>query len=687
MNKPRGTRVALYVRTSKAGAEEERQVAAAGAWTARHGLALSRTYRDLGGKRHESKDPKRRAGFARLLADVRAGLWDIVLVEEQSRFGALGREFDYYMHIFEEASCELWAATADRCLSAPDVASVVLSAVAAAGNRTEVEQLATRTLGGKLSGAREGRYQGGPIPYGMAIQARTPAGVPVWTLETADDGRRVQVFADGREHWHDEKFLPGSRQVRGEDGKRRRAEALFLVPTRLFPGRLEVVRQIARWYLDEHVSPGTIARRLNDSRRLPPGGRPWWWGLVARVLRTPYAGRACYGRRTRHRYATIEAGVPALSPGKGKLLANPREQWVWSEEPVYEPVIDVATQEAIWAKLAAEEGQPRKTRSPEYVLSGLVVCGNCGKVASGMPIRREGRKFRRVYRCADYARYKGASPRGCKPLDVDQEDLLAIVGRWIDETGRTLELATDAGEDGLLRALFDQRSGLKRELAGLRAAMEGWLADSLAEVMDLDELPGSGAGDLLDLHGWAWHGASARTRARLAELDAEHEKWFDLLARMPTEGTRQKAAARLREIEEEAGRIRRATETNPGREFRRLLVELQRTQATLARARRELSGDEPRKVAAALRGLIARLIINWTLVDKGGRRVARIDSVTIRPVEGEAAVVDGVGELCMPRRSRRPRSPIYSDGPAPSASRWQRSPRPRSWPPRGSMTS
>lgn len=517
----------------------------------------------------------------------------------------------------------------------------MLPAVGAAGNRTEVQQLATRTLGGKLTAARAGRYQGGPISFGGAIQARSEAGMILWTLETAEDGRRVQVFPDGREHWHDRSYVPGARQVREPDGRRRRAEQLFVVPTRMFPGRLETIRQIARWYLDEHLGPGAIAERLNALKRFPPGGRPFWWALVERVLRTPWTGHACYGRRTRHRYATIKGGVPSLSAGKGKLREKPRGEWVWSDERIFEPpVLDTATQEAIWSRLDADKAGPRRGRAPEYVLSTVVVCGRCGKVASGMFINRKGRKPKRVYRCADYSRYKENSPKGCSPLDVDQEILLAVVRGWLEETGRTLEEVTAEGESGLLRALYDERAAARGGLARLREAMEAWLSDALAEVFDHEELPdgrrrfaiegpegaaalvlpGAALADLLELHSWAWAGVSGRSRARLAELEAEHDRWFDLLARMPTDGTRGKAAARLREIEGETSRLRSTAGADPAAQLRGLLADLQRAQAALAYAGRELAGDEPRRISAAIRGAVGRIVINWSLADKGVAR-------------------------------------------------------------------
>lgn len=106
MSEPRGPRIGPYIRTSKP-AEEDRQTQAADAWCSRHGLAISRTYSDIGGGRHESTNIKRRPGLAAMLADCAAGLWDVVLVEEQSRFGALGREFDHYMWLFETYECEL----------------------------------------------------------------------------------------------------------------------------------------------------------------------------------------------------------------------------------------------------------------------------------------------------------------------------------------------------------------------------------------------------------------------------------------------------------------------------------------------------------------------------------------------------------------------------------------------------
>ncbi|UGQ14289.1 recombinase family protein [Yinghuangia sp. ASG 101] len=143
----------------------------------------------------------------------------------------------------------------------------------------------------------------------------------------------------------------------------------------------ETVTQIALWRHHEGIGYSTIVDRLNaDPERYPPpeppGGKArargaWSKSTVCDLLRNPkYTGYQVFNRRaTRSRRGAHND--PAL--------------WVWSPEPVHEPLIPRWMFEAINATSTARQGS-RDANTPNthpqtrhtYVLRGMVLC-HCGR--------------------------------------------------------------------------------------------------------------------------------------------------------------------------------------------------------------------------------------------------------------------------------------------------------------------
>jgi DNA invertase Pin-like site-specific DNA recombinase len=92
--RPSGKRVASYERLSKDEAPDaagigpiQRQRDQIDKWAGDNGHTIGRRYCDLGGKRHEAESVKRRPQYVQLTADIKAGLWDVLVVEELTRLG------------------------------------------------------------------------------------------------------------------------------------------------------------------------------------------------------------------------------------------------------------------------------------------------------------------------------------------------------------------------------------------------------------------------------------------------------------------------------------------------------------------------------------------------------------------------------------------------------------------------
>lgn len=138
--------------------------------------------------------------------------------------------------------------------------------------------------------------------------------------------------------------------------------------------RGETVTQIALWRYHENLGYGTIADRLNaDLAKYPPPAPPgktrargaWSKTSVYEILKNPkYTGYMVYNKR-------------ATRSRRGKV--NDPMLWVWSAEPVHEPLIPKWMYDELAARRAAKRGSrdgnapnthPKTRRT--YVLRGMV---------------------------------------------------------------------------------------------------------------------------------------------------------------------------------------------------------------------------------------------------------------------------------------------------------------------------
>jgi DNA invertase Pin-like site-specific DNA recombinase len=456
-------RLCTYQRTSKEESDPARQGATLEHWATSKKLEIAKVYLDHGGRRHEADDPKKRPAWNQLLADVREGLWDCVAVEELTRLGFKDEwKLMELCSFLRDHSVELWEAKSDRHCNGDTVSDFLVTGIGGHQSRAEVTNLATRSLGKKILDAKAGVYQGGPVPHGMALACRAPAGIIKWTVEVLD-GRKVQIHADGTEIWIDR--IPKDRPL---------ACNLYLVPSIRYPERHEHIRQIYRWFLDEHVTMRAIALRLNELGIRPQSGGLWYGQLIKRVLESAtYTGQLAYGRRRQGRYATIADGVPVARPGTGKQKSKKPDEWIWSDQ-----YCDAIVSQEVWKsaqrKLETERGAPRRGKNQALILSGLVSCAGCGKRMSG--VTRTGRGAGSYYACPTYAKL-GAKESPCGPNAAHQADLLDRIQRWLEETGHVVKLAT-ANEEGLLSQLYSKHADTRAALAPLRDAMR-WKSISI----------------------------------------------------------------------------------------------------------------------------------------------------------------------------------------------------------------
>ena len=103
------------------------------------------------------------------------------------------------------------------------------------------------------------------------------------------------------------------------------------------PAEQPAVQAIYRWRTVRKLGVPTITGRLNGDPAAYPSrdGKGWTDPAVRTILANPkYTGHQVYGRRTKR---------------NGRVTPAPPEAWLWTPEPVHEPIITMDTWKAAQA--------------------------------------------------------------------------------------------------------------------------------------------------------------------------------------------------------------------------------------------------------------------------------------------------------------------------------------------------
>lgn len=193
-------------------------------------------------------------------------------------------------------------------------------------SRREYKMIHRRLQAGRLAAARDGRWLGGPTPYGY-------------------DGQKLH-----------------------------REKGYSLVPNT----DAEVIRTIFQTYVDD-ANMGTVrlCGKLNALGLRSSTGKPFNASIVKDILHNPiYAGYITWGRRGHVK--TVVSGKVEYSCPRNK------EFQVFSGR--HEPLISEETWNAAQAKLQARSYHPvPKEKVLKNPLSGLLICGTCGHKMQARP--------------------------------------------------------------------------------------------------------------------------------------------------------------------------------------------------------------------------------------------------------------------------------------------------------------
>ena len=295
------------------------------------------------------------------------------------------------------------------------------------------------------------------------------------------------------------------------------------------PVTARAVTDIFTWRTVGKLGVPTITARLNaDPATYPPpaGTAGWAVATVRAILANPkYTGHQVFGRRrTRN----------------GRRINAPIAEWLWSPQPVHDPIIDMQTwkdaQQAGTEHATSRDDQPAANPAGCYPYRGRVRCRDCTRRMAANPYPAHV-----YYRCPhDPAspRHAAAHPDHPRSVQAPETLLDAITGRFLNDrvfTERRKPLlaaqlpATDA----------DATAPRDSEAAALRAQIIKLDKQQTAQITALEDI---------DPDHPAAPAMRARIRDRFAELHQQRTQAETRLAELAAATPRAADPALLDEL-------------------------------------------------------------------------------------------------------------------------------------------
>jgi site-specific DNA recombinase len=190
-----------------------------------------------------------------------------------------------------------------------------------------------------------------------------------------------------------------------------------------------VVRLIFQWVSQERLSLRQVSKRLQQQQIPSPKGQPHWSAkTLAGMLGNPaYKGQAAYGKtqmRERRQRLRPSRGQPQFPRRLGSAYKTPDQAIL-----IAVPALVSEEEFAAVAEQLAENKKRHREQTPKggvrYLLSGLVVCKQCGYALYGKPAGRnkeEPQKRYSYYRCrgSDANRFYGQRVCANKAIRSDR---------------------------------------------------------------------------------------------------------------------------------------------------------------------------------------------------------------------------------------------------------------------------
>jgi site-specific DNA recombinase len=290
------------------------------------------------------------AALVALLADLCRG-WDAIVVGEYER-AFCGSQYALMAPLFEHYGVQLWMPEAGGRVDFASEHDEQAMTMLGLSSKREVTRTSIRVRTAMAVQTREqGRYLGGRPPYGYRLGDAGPHP----NKAHAAWGRRAHCLEPDPETAHVVRWIFSQRLAGHSVARIARAltEAGIPCPSAADPGR------------NPH-RPGT----------------GWSLGTVTSILQNPrYTGRQVWNRQRTDRDLADPADV---SLGHKQVQRwNLPAGWVISARPAHEALVTeadfIAAQDINAARGPSPRTDPAGLEKRRYLLSGLLVCGTCGR--------------------------------------------------------------------------------------------------------------------------------------------------------------------------------------------------------------------------------------------------------------------------------------------------------------------
>ncbi|MFC9659492.1 recombinase family protein [Nocardia sp. NPDC127606] len=403
---------------------------------------------------------KRRPEANRLLAqlaDPNRGFDAVVIGEPQRAF--YGNQFGLTFPVFVHYGVQLWVPEVGGPIDPDSEAHDLIMSVFGGMSKGERNRIKIRVRASMAAQAQvEGRYLGGRPPYGYRL-------------------------ADAGPHPHPGKAADGKRLHRLEPDP-----VAAPVVQRIFDGYLSGVGIFAiaqQLTADGIACPSAHDRARNSHRK----GLAWSKSAIRTILTNPrYTGYAVWNRQ-RKQESLIDVEDVALGH-QTRLTWNPKSEWVFSDQPAHEPLVDRSDFDRVQRRLASRgpgsSGRAVRKRKHPYAYKGLITHEGCGRLMQGT-----WNHDRAHYRCRYPSEYALANHIDHPPSVYLREDhLTEPIDRWLAQAFRPDQI------EQAITALETARTDRSAELVAARESI-GELDRRLAryhEALDAGADPSTVAG-------------------------------------------------------------------------------------------------------------------------------------------------------------------------------------------------
>ena len=653
-------RVVAYLRVSKDTSQSDRQREGINEWAKTNAIRIAHFYCDDQGSNPRDMAEKR-ADFQQMLRDLQMSLFDALVVFEQDRFGFKDvAQFFTLISILRDNGVELWSVK-DGNLSNEDAGTVFMATAGALTSTEEVKTKGHRSLSKKILLARAGKWTGGYPPYGLDVVCKDERGDFKWRLVWVGHHRRIRIGPDGAEQPYD-----GKGNVPGRDER----DIPTFAPS-IRAERLDVVRRVFQWFVEECISPSRIAARLNDLRTDPVFGSQWNKQKIKMLLSNPaYVGFPCINKRGGSRYWEYVDGqlIPVRST-KGRVKGGrrrKREDHVGPSTPVYEPIVSPAVFEQAQQRLEARSRAYREkvptTKAPRvaaFWLRNLLVCAGCNA-----PMRAwnaQGAKIPyRSYCCGTYGTFGPNNSAGCRSNRVKAEVLEGLVDRYLAETHEKLGAILESygqrsrgvseGPDAVLVEKEEHVRTIRRRIRSAVIEHESehgvhvWCelyAEATKEtetvIIEGREVFLSPVTPPESLFLCLQNQKRPQLESELQRLDEEHTQLVDRVLVLKSLKAIEKANAKIGAIEDRMNAIRSLL-TDWVQQMEELAGELASRRQAIQEAGECIGQDGwYRKKAEVVRQVISRLVAHFEPTEgRSNQPRSRLTQLDIIPVEGKA---------------------------------------------------